>query len=353
MPRRSYAMVASPRDKAGLSSTSSSDHVHDGFWVRYFFGTIVRLVRLCSAGLVVCAVLYFLAPYNRIAETTTHFVTWYATFGLAGTVVALITRQWKLTILCLLFTLFYCALIAPWYLIRPMQPAGSNPNLRVVTANLLSINDHTDLFSDWVKETDPDIIFVQELSPHWSQALAELKKVYPHQREQTRSDHFGIGLYSKLPLQNVEIVKLAGERLPAIRADVQVHGRTVSMLNMHTVPPLTAAAYALRNAQLQAAGEFANDADDLAIVAGDLNITIWSPYYRKLEADSGLRNVRRGYGIIPSWPANLPFFRIALDHILVPPDILVVDLERGPDVGSDHLPLVADLFVSAKGTPGY
>lgn len=336
-----------------MSSTPSSEHDQDGFWNRYFVGAIIRLVRLCSAGLAVCAALYFLAPYNRVAETTTHFVTWYATFGLVGIAMALIARQWKLAILCLVFTLFFCVLIVPWYVIRPMQPANSEPNLRVATANLLSINGRTELFSIWIRETNPDVIFVQELSPHWSQALSELKKDYPHQFERTRSDHFGIGLYSKWPLQNVALVKLVDERFPAIRADVDVHGRMVSMLNMHTVPPLTADAFLLRNAQLEAAAEFADGADDLAIITGDLNITMWSPYYRKLEADSGLRNVRRGYGIIPTWPTNLPFFRIALDHILVPSDILVVNLERGPDIGSDHLPLIADLFVSAKGTPGY
>lgn len=352
MPRWSYALVARLRDQTGLSSTPSSERDQDGFWGRYFTGAAVRLVRLCSAGLAVCAALYFLAPYSRIAETTTHFVTWYATFGLVGTAMALIARQWKLAILCIVFTLFFCALIAPWYVIRPKHPAGSNPNLRVVTANLLSINDRTELFPSWIRETDPDVIFVQELSPHWSQALTELKNAYPHHIERTRSDHFGIGLYSKVPLQNLTTVPLAEKRFPAIRADIEVHGRTVSLLNMHTVPPLTADAFALRNAQLKAAGEFANDADDLAIITGDLNITMWSPYYRELESDAGLRNVRRGYGIIPTWPANLPFFRIALDHILVPHDILVVELERGPDIGFDHLPLIADLFVSAEVTPG-
>lgn len=353
MRNRRHALVAYPRDKAALSSTSSSDPGLDAFWVRYFTGTAVRLVRICAAGLAVCAVLFFLAPHNRIAETTTHFVTWYAAFGLIGTVVALAIRQWKVAALCAAFTLFYFVLIAMWYFPRPLLPAGNARNLRVVTANLLSTNGQTELFKAFVEADNPDLIFVQELSPLWARALEPLEETYPHQAVRARSDHFGIGLYSRLPLENVEIFDLAGERFPAIRADLYLNDRFVTLLNMHTVPPLTDEMFELRNLQLVAAAEFAREQDDLVIVAGDLNVTMWSPYYRELESVSALRNTRRGFGIIPTWPANLPLLQLALDHMLVSPDILTVDIRRGPNMGSDHLPLVTDVWVSAPGTPEY
>ncbi len=340
-----YALVAHSCHAPGLSSSSSSDPEFNSFWIRSFFAVGVRLVRLCAAGLAVCTVLYFLASYNRTAETTTHFVTWYALIGLAGIAVALIARQRKLAALCLVFTLFFVALIAPWYLAQSPQPTSSDPNLRVLTANVHSINEQTSLLLDLVVQEDPDIVMIQELSPMWVRALQSLRDAYPYHVERGRPDHFGIGLYSRWPLENSEVFNLADDRYPAIRADIQVNGRLISVLNMHTMPPLTSAAFELRNAQLAAAGEFANGVDDLAIVAGDLNITMWSPYYRALESKSELRNVRRGFGIIPTWPANLPLLGLALDHVLASPDILVVDVEPGPDIGSDHLPLLVELFV--------
>lgn len=307
-----------------------------------------RVVGLGSAGLTACTLLYFVAPYNRFAETTTHFVTWYALFGALGVAVSLALRERKTAMLCLAFTLFYLMLIAPWYWPGSNQPAEDGSNLRVLTANLLSINEEAELLLDLVESSDPDVIVLQELSPMWIRALAPLRDTYPHHVERGRSDHFGIGIYSRIALENAEVFNLADAQYPAIRADFRANGRLVSILNMHTVPPLTSEMFALRNRQLEAAATFAEGVDDLAIVAGDLNITMWSPYYRKLETDSTLRNVRRGFGILPTWPTNMPLFKIALDHVLVSQDMFVVDVERGAEIGSDHLPLIADLFVPAR-----
>jgi len=350
MPGRRHAVVAYLRGAAGLSSTSSSDPDFHSSGDHFFTvrGALVRLIGLGSAGLAVCTLLYFVAPYNRFAETTTHFVTWYASFGAIGFAVSLALRERKTAVLCLAFTLFYLTLIVPWYWPGRNLAAINEPNVRVLTANLLSINEEAELLLDLVESSDPDVIVLQELSPMWIRALAPLRETHKFHVERGRSDHFGIGTYSRIPLENAEVFNLADARYPAIRADIQVNGRLVSVLNMHTVPPLTADLFTIRNEQLEAAAMFADAADDLTIVAGDLNITMWSPYYRKLETDSELRNVRRGFGIIPTWPANLPLFKIALDHVLVSQDIFVIDLERGTDIGSDHLPLIADLFVPAR-----
>ena len=37
------------------------------------------------------------------------------------------------------------------------------------------------------------------------------------------------------------------------------------------------------------------------MVVGDLNATMWSAPYRSLIDSTGLRNARRGFGILPSW----------------------------------------------------
>jgi endonuclease/exonuclease/phosphatase (EEP) superfamily protein YafD len=187
----------------------------------------------------------------------------------------------------------------------------------------------------------------------WARAMAPVKAAYPHFVERTRSDHFGIALFSKLPLENAEVFYPAGDRFPAIRADVWVNDRLVTLLNLHPAPPLLRNLFNVRNRQLADAAAIARDQDDLVIAAGDLNVTMWSPYYRRFESESGLRNTRRGMGIRPTWPANMPLAQLPLDHVLVSPDILTVDFAVGPDVGSDHLPVMVDLWVSTAGQRGY
>lgn len=346
-------MVAHSRDETPVSSTSSSDPGVDRLWVRLIGDGVARLISLGTAGLAVCTVLYFLAPYNRVAETTTHFVPFYAMCGVAGMIAALLLRRRTLAILCGLFAVFYVALIAPWYLQRPMQPVGSAPNLRIVTVNVLSINKDADRLQRFVAETNPDVIFVQEYSPMWARAFESLRMAYPHFVERTRSDHFGIALFSKLPLENAEVFNPAGEQYPAIRADVRVNDRLVTLLNLHPTPPVLRDLFAVRNRQLADAAAIARDQDDLVIAAGDLNVTMWSPYYRRFESESELRNTRRGFGIRLTWPANMPLLQLPLDHVLVSPDILTVDFAVGPDIGSDHLPVVVELWVSTRGKRGY
>lgn len=76
---------------------------------------------------------------------------------------------------------------------------------------------------------------------------------------------------------------------------------------------------------------------------GDLNVTMWSSNYSKLIADSGLANSRKGFGILATWPMFFPLLSIPLDHCLVSPGIGINACRSGPDIGSDHLPLIVEL----------
>ena len=59
----------------------------------------------------------------------------------------------------------------------------------------------------------------------------------------------------------------------------------------------------------------------------------------------GLRNARSGFGILPTWPTFMPVLYIPIDHCLVTKEIDIIKLRTGRNVGSDHLPLIADLAI--------
>jgi len=80
-----------------------------------------------------------------------------------------------------------------------------------------------------------------------------------------------------------------------------------------------------------------------AVLVGDLNLTPWSPRFGRLLAESGLADTSLQRPFATSWRSPLPFVELALDHFLASPGLRVPCNRLGPDVGSDHLPLIVDV----------
>lgn len=81
-----------------------------------------------------------------------------------------------------------------------------------------------------------------------------------------------------------------------------------------------------------------------AIVAGDFNATADSSLFDPLRERFlvGFERAGRGYGY--TWPAGLPGIRI--DHVLASPDWEFTDAVVGPDLGSDHRPVIAEVVLT-------
>jgi endonuclease/exonuclease/phosphatase (EEP) superfamily protein YafD len=60
---------------------------------------------------------------------------------------------------------------------------------------------------------------------------------------------------------------------------------------------------------------------------------------------TGLKNSRRGFGILPTWPTFLPLLSIPIDHFLLSPEFAVLKTGQGPNIGSDHVPLITELML--------
>lgn len=120
----------------------------------------------------------------------------------------------------------------------------------------------------------------------------------------------------------------------------------VSIIATHPLPPVSQEYFDWRNQQFAEIGDRVQQLKNQpVIVVGDLNTTMWSPYYRKFIGDSGLKNGRSGFGVQPTWPVDAPILSIPLDHCLVSPEIKVIDSRVGKDIGSDHYPLITELDI--------
>lgn len=177
--------------------------------------------------------------------------------------------------------------------------------------------------------------------------MQTLKDILPYSVGNQDTDYDGAAIYSNILLENKSVKSLGGGR-KVVLAEVTVAGETISILAPHPSMAIGREFFEERNRQLVGIADYAGELKNRAIVLGDLNVTTWSLYYKKLIRQGKLRNARAGFGILPTWPTFRPALYIPIDHCLVNRDIQVLNFRRGREVGSDHLPIVVDLLIPKK-----
>ncbi|MEO0458407.1 MAG: endonuclease/exonuclease/phosphatase family protein [Cyanobacteria bacterium P01_A01_bin.114] len=256
--------------------------------------------------------------------------------------------------------LFCCALVSaqivPWYWPPGfLGRAADKANLRVLVANLNTQNTDYEKILAIARAEQPDLAVFMEVDQPWVDQLNTLSDILPYSSGQASPYHVGIMLYSRQPLVNPEINFFGTEINAAVVSQVNFNNQPLSVVAAHPPPPIKSPLFHTRNRQLDQIGQYLQTVESPTLLLGDLNLTMWSPYYQRLERQAGLRNARKGFGIIPSWPTRgtyhqLPdwaslLFAMPIDHCLLSPSIHVTDVRTGAETGSDHLPLIVDLRV--------
>lgn len=279
-----------------------------------------------------------------VLELASHFRFQYLiilaglTFGLAA------TRRYKSSLIFLLGSALNLAVIAPSYMSGSDSSAAELP-LRVMSLNVQRSNQNYAEVRHIIERHSPDLIVLQEVDIGWLRELSGLSKQYPYTINEARNTNFGIALFSKFALQKADIVYLSDARYPSILADVAIDDRRITILGTHPPPP-TGAFYAqLRNTQLTAIVRARQRANGPFLLLGDLNTSPWSYHFIRLLEEADLHSAARGYGVLPTWPAQLFPMGIPIDHCLHSEGIKVVDFRLGERVGSDHLPIFVDLMI--------
>jgi endonuclease/exonuclease/phosphatase (EEP) superfamily protein YafD len=302
---------------------------------------------LLQVGLLLTALFSFATTvdhWHRLLELFSHFRLQYLGAAVLLTL-AFLWLRWAgyvaLGVATIALNVWY---VLPWYL--PIERSAANESdIRLLNANVLATNGHFEKLKKLVHDIDPDIILMQEVTPAWLQSLEGLKAQYPYRAADARDDAFGIALLSKLPLEATAVRQSEPRGYPEIIATVVVGKKRLHIIGAHPANPVGNGGYGARNVQLDGIGQLAARLPRPLVVAGDLNVSLWSHHYRRLLGDSGLRNAREGYGAEPTWPVFFAPAMIPIDHFLVSEDIEVTSYRSGPDIGSDHLPIAVTLKI--------
>jgi len=307
-------------------------------------------VRIALIGLVVAIIAGRLSGFERMLDLAAHFQVQYLGGSLIGLVLCLVLRRWRWAMLAAVCAAVTAWQVVPWYLpSEGGRAVGSNPSsstLRILLANVRTSNDRYQDVVAMIDQAEPDVVVLQEVDERWLLGVKPIEADLPHIISAPRADNFGIAVFSRRPLENAHIVYLGPTELESITVEVKVGGERVTLVATHPVPPVTRRLTRLRNEQLDAVAGAVAATPGPILVVGDLNVTMWSMTYRKLIDITGLRNARRGFGILPSWSMNKPFFaRIPIDHCLHSADLGIASCRLGEPIGSDHRPLIVDVVL--------
>lgn len=261
-----------------------------------------------------------------------------------------------MTILCTLFAGINGFTLIKLIKFHRNQPQSNIPKLhktcRFLLCNVLQENHEYSRILSLVEETDPELILLVETGKAWMEALEPLHERYPYHINQLwQEENFDIALFSRIPLESSSIYYFETATVPSVLVRFLWENQAITVIGTHPEPPKSYRQANCRNQQMVEIARFVRQHKGPLIVAGDLNMTSWSPFFHDFLRISGLLDSRLGHGIQPTWPTHLPPFMIPIDHILVTADIQIQRRILGEPVGSDHRPVILDFSIRTQELP--
>lgn len=247
--------------------------------------------------------------------------------------------------------LFLVSRIAPYTPLYPKELKAATDDaaerrLRLYSVNVLQDNRDYGATLAQIREQDPDVAVLLETDAAWIAAVRELRERYPYYREVPLPNYYGLAVYSRLPWRRPRVYELVDDSIPSLYATLELPSRdSVNLYVIHPTPPSPTEnpKSTERDAELLMVADSVRQQTAPSIVLGDLNDVAWSPSSRLFKRTSGLLDPRVGRGTFNTFATGNWLLRWPLDYIFPSNEFTVHRLQRLPDVGSDHFPIVADL----------
>lgn len=229
----------------------------------------------------------------------------------------------------------------------PAQVSESTPRLKIVSVNLWTENDDALAFGRFIRAEEPHIILVQEAFGHWDDVLNALPAEYRIQAGCQHGSDCNVAAVSRL--REVDDLLRTTHRMTGVRLQLpeSLGGEPIEVVSVHLDRGIEGGRAA---EQLNEVGEMARLLGPRAIVGGDFNATPWTRTLRELDATIPLERRTRA---LFTWPTpsramtrhrfRSPLPLVPIDHIYAGEAWRVLEVRRGPDIGSDHYPVVVTL----------
>lgn len=300
---------------------------------------LVLLVALPTWALAALIGLSFLAPYLPLADSVAHFRLHLSLALIAACLTLALLRARLVAGIALgVATAGLIGLGPAWPRWSATAETSATSGISVMQLNLSYRNGVTERVVALIRERRPDFVALQEVSRRTEPVLDALRHDYPHRVQCDFVAVGGVAVLSRHPLADGRNSGCAGrDALAWLRASVDGRAVSVASLHLHWPYPFQQHQHITRIRQpLEAIPK-------PVIVGGDFNAAPWSHAVDRIAratetgVTGGLRFTYSGQFTRWGLPLALP-----IDHILHPDALSSRNVGLGPDVGSDHRPVIAE-----------
>ena len=326
-------------------------------WQQRALNVLRLTVTMLVIGLSLAAALSRLAMWHWAFELLTHFHVYFLLAGTALALLALSLRQWWTAVLSLLVVAASIPVVWP-HMHLPATDLQPQPGrvVRLLWANLHHRHTDLDALRRLIETEKPDIAVFTEVDPVHDAVLRGVRGLLPYQSPPPRGNTFGVMLLATKPPESLKFDLTMGENAPLMVAQLcPAESGCLTLLGLHAWRPGPSSSGA-RDRQLTHAAAVARrhvDKGERVVLIGDLNLTPFSPVFDRLIAQSGLWDTNTLPAERPRTTPSISTWRLAntgiglpIDHALVSAGIGIVSRRVGPDIGSDHHPLLLDLKIA-------
>jgi endonuclease/exonuclease/phosphatase (EEP) superfamily protein YafD len=290
------------------------------------------LVTLCAMPTVVALLAGFLNPWFALADSLSHFRLHAVAALMLAAAAYSVFGAWRLMVTAIAAAalgLFGAVPALPFW---PQDADVNGTKLKVLQFNTYLHNRTPEKSAAWIAGNAPDVVMLQEVTEANTVRIRDaLAALLPAHATCKFSGPFSVTVMSRH--RKLQEGCVTGEGLVWVQIDVG--GKPVTAASIHTHWPYPFGQWA----QVDKLTADLAKLPQPVILAGDFNAAPWSETVRRVARASGTE-------LVPGLRLTLRMARVPMlpiDHILVSPGLSATDVRVGPVIGSDHLPVVAEI----------
>ena len=307
---------------------------------------IAGAICLTALAVAVIAALAHLLPDGRpayFADVVSPLLVHTSLGGFVAVLALLLRRRtWPILLLGLPAIVVGHALAAQWQSTSTPFSRGPSSVIRVLSLNTWHEHPDIDAIERGIELSNADIVVLIEAGPDKIPMIERLARIYPFKESCAARWECSVAILSRFPIRRGDANRTHLEIPPLAWADVDAREAGLGAFRViatHVHRPSRSPR--IHRAQMRALADFARKSPDPVILAGDFNTGALAASWNELIAATSFKSAMV---FAPTWP-SIPLIvpQVALDHILISPQLGFGRTGTGPFVGSDHLGIWAEV----------